>query len=89
MTTSTNKKINYIPTELNYINYSFNKLKQHTTAINISRQLIILLLLWNTALTGFIMYNNMTANQPEELEVIENIQDFEPLTIDEFEVIGD
>lgn len=55
----TANKIKYIPTELNYINYTNNRLKSHRQDINIASRLIIIMLLWLAGITGFLIYDNI------------------------------
>ena len=84
MTTAT--KIKYIPTELNYINYTNNRLKTHTTDLKITSRLILIILLWCATLTGYLIYDYIQTNQTQLNNTIVNQ---ELIPIDNFEVIGD
>ncbi len=44
-------KVKYIPTELNYINYTSNQIKAIKKHCNTSRLMILALILWNLILT--------------------------------------
>lgn len=61
--TKTNN-IQYIPTKLNWINYTNNRLKSHRQDINISRGLIIGLIAWNLATTIFLIFDNIELPPP-------------------------
>lgn len=52
--TTNTTKIQYIPTELNWITYTQKQLKRHRDVINISRLFIIALLIWNLCITLLI-----------------------------------
>lgn len=82
-------KIKYIPTELNYINYTNNRLKNHNKRINYTTRLILFLILWCMTLTGFLIHNSIQTNQTILNNTIMNEELIPQYTLDEFEVIGD
>lgn len=88
---NTQTKIKYIPTELNYINYTNNRLKNHTLDLKITARLILILLLWCTALTVYTVYDNIQQQKELINQTIINQEGIplENISIDEFEVIGD
>lgn len=49
--TTTQNNIKHIPTELNFYYIINNKLKRHREVINISRIMILILLVWNLLIT--------------------------------------
>lgn len=86
-----NTKLKYIPTELNYINYTNNRLKNHRQCINYNTRLILLLLLWCLGLTAFtaIQYHQEQQELINQTIINQEGIPLENITIDEFEVIGD
>jgi uncharacterized protein HemX len=84
-------KIKYIPTELNYINYTNNRLKNHSIDLKITAKLILFMLLWLTALTGYTVYEHIQQQKELINQTIINQEGIplENISIDEFEVIND
>lgn len=84
-------KIRYIPTELNYINYTNNRLKHHSSGITWASRLIIILFIWCAGITGVLIHNYISDNEGKLNQTIIN-QEGIPLkniTPDELEVIND
>ena len=91
MTTATNKKLAFIPTELNIFTYlKHEQIKQQKTINSLCKWLVILLL-WCTALTIFTGCKCYQEQQETTNQTIINQEGIplENISIDEFEVIGD
>ena len=91
MTTAQNKKLTFIPTELNAFTYLKNRIKHQDRIINNASKWIIILLLWCITLSGVMIYNSIQQNRELINKTIIN-QEGIPLTnitLDELEVIND
>ena len=91
MTTAQNKKLAFIPTELNAFTYLKNGIKHQDRIINNTSKWIIILLLWCITLSGVMIYNSIQQNRELINKTIIN-QEGIPLTnitLDELEVIND
>ena len=73
MTTAQNKKLAFIPTELNAFAYLKNKQIKQDKVINSASKWLVILLIWNVLITGFLILDRIEHLTPE-LEVIQNYE---------------
>jgi uncharacterized membrane protein len=73
MTTAINKKLAFIPTELNAFAYLKNKQIKQGKTINSTSKWLVILLIWNVLITGFLIYDRIEHLTPE-LEAITNYE---------------
>ena len=76
MATSTNK-LAFIPTELNAFTYLKNKQVKQGKIINSASKWIVILLIWNLLITGFLIYDRVEHTPPalEALTKYELLED--------------
>lgn len=90
--TKTINNIRHIPTELNYFTHINKKLQRHREVINVSRIMILILLVWNLLITTALILPAFSSPIPQftdkENELIMQLEEI-PTEQLQFENIGE
>ena len=91
-TNTINNKIKYLPTELNYFTHLNKKLQRHREIINVSRIMILILLVWNLLITTALILPAFSSPIPQftdkDNELIMQLEEI-PTKQLQFEPIGE